>query len=330
MLYAEPQANQETLTVGNLWVCRRVCTTTDTKVFKDTMTNNISRRSLAKGAAWAAPAVVATAAVPAYAASAELCQNQTVIENAFTEVMTQGATAYFTEVSYGLSNGFAKSVYFNINNNTPYTLDLGATPLVLELDYVRANGDGRAPSGGPYRIASEWGTDTAHQQRQIETPRGTQTSKWHTVTMGTKKTVWPGGMFKHGTESELDFTFGTGSNLIAAGGLDVRVKVLQLPTVVPTLESIMEVHSMDLSTGCQALYQKKVVESVAFPIRMVNAKQDPNGTTVWNNDGKINTIRGGSFELQVGSEFWSSQTGNHLSSFWPPKYEDHFTYDGIF
>ncbi|MFC6353991.1 hypothetical protein ACFP6B_08835 [Rothia nasimurium] len=33
------------------------------------MTHNVSRRTLAKGAAWAAPAVVATAAVPAYAAS---------------------------------------------------------------------------------------------------------------------------------------------------------------------------------------------------------------------------------------------------------------------
>ncbi len=33
------------------------------------MTHNVSRRTLAKGAAWAAPAVVATAAIPAYAAS---------------------------------------------------------------------------------------------------------------------------------------------------------------------------------------------------------------------------------------------------------------------
>lgn len=33
------------------------------------LSTNISRRTLAKGATWAAPAVVATAAVPAYAAS---------------------------------------------------------------------------------------------------------------------------------------------------------------------------------------------------------------------------------------------------------------------
>lgn len=31
------------------------------------MTHNVSRRTLAKGATWAAPAVVATAAIPAYA-----------------------------------------------------------------------------------------------------------------------------------------------------------------------------------------------------------------------------------------------------------------------
>lgn len=35
------------------------------------MTENINRRSLAKGAAWAAPAVLATAAMPAYAASCD-------------------------------------------------------------------------------------------------------------------------------------------------------------------------------------------------------------------------------------------------------------------
>lgn len=33
------------------------------------MTHDFSRRTLAKGAAWAAPVVVASAAVPAYAAS---------------------------------------------------------------------------------------------------------------------------------------------------------------------------------------------------------------------------------------------------------------------
>lgn len=37
------------------------------------MTHNVSRRTLAKGAAWAAPAVVATAAIPAYAASRTEC-----------------------------------------------------------------------------------------------------------------------------------------------------------------------------------------------------------------------------------------------------------------
>ena len=39
------------------------------------MTRNISRRSLVAGAAWAAPAVLTSTAIPAYASSVNPCQN---------------------------------------------------------------------------------------------------------------------------------------------------------------------------------------------------------------------------------------------------------------
>lgn len=42
------------------------------------MSSNISRRTLVKGTAWATPAVVATAAVPAYAASTQ-CKASTSV-----------------------------------------------------------------------------------------------------------------------------------------------------------------------------------------------------------------------------------------------------------
>lgn len=51
------------------------------------MTHNVSRRTLAKGAAWAAPAVVATTAIPAYAASPN-CPSAADIEARVNQVFS--------------------------------------------------------------------------------------------------------------------------------------------------------------------------------------------------------------------------------------------------
>lgn len=53
------------------------------------MTHNVSRRTLAKGAAWAAPAVVATTAIPAYAASPATCdETKAAVTKAFADFAT--------------------------------------------------------------------------------------------------------------------------------------------------------------------------------------------------------------------------------------------------
>lgn len=68
------------------------------------MTENINRRSLAKGAAWAAPAVLATAAIPAYAASS--CTPELVVSPGVTFYQTSGTTPGIingqTRISFGL------------------------------------------------------------------------------------------------------------------------------------------------------------------------------------------------------------------------------------
>lgn len=48
------------------------------------MSSNVTRRSFAKGAAWTAPVILATATVPAYAASSNACPDVSVISNIFT------------------------------------------------------------------------------------------------------------------------------------------------------------------------------------------------------------------------------------------------------
>ncbi|WP_237211778.1 hypothetical protein [Rothia nasimurium] len=55
------------------------------------MTHNVSRRTLAKGAAWAAPAVVATTAIPAYAASST-CSTAAQYEEAMAKYFADFAS----------------------------------------------------------------------------------------------------------------------------------------------------------------------------------------------------------------------------------------------
>ena len=62
------------------------------------MTRNISRRSLVAGAAWAAPAVLTSTAIPAYASSVNPCQNL----NDFEAHQTVAAGRANNKKGYGL------------------------------------------------------------------------------------------------------------------------------------------------------------------------------------------------------------------------------------
>ncbi|MGV3149419.1 hypothetical protein [Rothia sp. 11273D007AR] len=60
------------------------------------MTHTLSRRNVVKGGAWAAPVVVATAAVPAYAASSLVCPTDYLLDNpgVYEEVSIDTADGY--------------------------------------------------------------------------------------------------------------------------------------------------------------------------------------------------------------------------------------------
>lgn len=69
------------------------------------MTHNVSRRTLAKGAAWAAPAVVATAAIPAYASSRTECPSDiaTKMRDAFDSYVADVKAADCTKDLTGVT-----------------------------------------------------------------------------------------------------------------------------------------------------------------------------------------------------------------------------------
>ncbi|MDY3049195.1 MAG: hypothetical protein SOR40_05415 [Rothia sp. (in: high G+C Gram-positive bacteria)] len=116
------------------------------------MSQNISRRSLAKGAAWAAPAVAATAVVPAYAASETpvspcLAKIDAAFERAAQEMAStfycNGAPAKLELNIYqplGIGNGYATTIQVNVKNISGCALTFTPDfPLQLQVDVRNAN-----------------------------------------------------------------------------------------------------------------------------------------------------------------------------------------------
>lgn len=84
------------------------------------MTHNISRRSIAKGAAWAAPVTLAAASIPAYAASTNVSYELSASWMSRYQVVSNSWSCGYTNWS---ANGYLSNFEF-------YTKDsvLGATP----------------------------------------------------------------------------------------------------------------------------------------------------------------------------------------------------------
>lgn len=100
------------------------------------MNNNISRRALTKGAAWAVPAVVATAAIPAYAASSITDEQKALrakgVRGGFTAKITCGTDRFDqwaagrklsiigTEANYPSGGYFIEGVTESTHINSAY------------------------------------------------------------------------------------------------------------------------------------------------------------------------------------------------------------------
>lgn len=90
------------------------------------MTKTISRRSLAKGAAWAAPVVIATSSIPAYAAS--------------------------TNASYRLSSSWHTRYQVAISPDCGF-IDNGMAGYLTDFNfYTNVSYDGAAPGFGVYEL----------------------------------------------------------------------------------------------------------------------------------------------------------------------------------
>lgn len=116
--------------------------------------NGISRRSVAKGAAWSVPAVAVAASVPAVAASGctipattiagQVDANFTAYRDTLAQVVTQcGANPKFA-IWYdgaGGSNGFLQNSTINVRNTSGCSLDTTRYPLNFRIDVKNLTGN---------------------------------------------------------------------------------------------------------------------------------------------------------------------------------------------
>lgn len=212
------------------------------------MTHSISRRTIAKGAAWAAPAVVATAAIPAYAASAETCSaaSMAAIDAAFSDFQTKNLDMEFNIYQpLAAANGTATDVYTNFKNNGDVAVTYTAlNPLVIRIDLVQTTTQDRQRSLTRAVTSNGELVDLGYDA-------ATRTRSFQWVFVGT---VEPG--------KELDAVFGIGDGLVAFQGR-INTKIVataeQLNAPVPALSGILaDANEQQL---CLSYYNTKVADA---------------------------------------------------------------------
>lgn len=215
------------------------------------MTHNISRRTLAKGAAWAAPAVVATTAIPAYAASPDVCStaNLAVIDAAFADFQTRNL-AMELNIFQPLAafNGTATDVYVNFKNigdtDVTYT---ALNPLIINLDLVQTTPQERKRN--MTRATTSWG-----EVLDLGYNAATKTHSYQWVFIGTIPA-------NAGGNSEADMVFGVGDGLVAFQGRinsKMMITPVELKAPAPLLSSIVPDEAQQ--QACLSYYNQKVEE----------------------------------------------------------------------
>lgn len=280
------------------------------------------RRSILKGASWAAPTAAASLAAPVYAASACSTASRSVIDAAFDEVRTTALTAYASEATQGNLNGLSKSVWLNINNTSKYDVALsGNAKLQIQIDSVRADGTATASnSGSP---ATAWGTVTPMTTgtSTITSPSGAQQTPRTTTWTASNLTIPANAS---GNDNEPDMTIASGT-----GAVILRYTLVSAPVIVPSLASIAAQSGTNLD-GCTAYYNQKVASAQPVTISFAGPKLT-SGTARWGSRGSVYTLTGGATPWAVGTSIWSSQTGNYTSDVFPPKgAATGISFDGIY
>ncbi|MGV3103371.1 hypothetical protein [Rothia sp. 32237D007AR] len=213
------------------------------------MTHNVSRRTLAKGAAWAAPAVVATTAIPAYAASPTACSTATIkaIDTAFAEFkQTYPCANYDMELniySMGDFNGFVAETYVNVKNNSACEAVFTATnPLVMKIELVDLNDTNCSSTGRSVTsTATSWGNV---QDRGYNAATKTRTYIWTFV--GVIPASGSG-------DNEADFRIGIGDGICGFGRITSKIVLTPLALVPPSPKLP---DTVDLTNAACAEYYK--------------------------------------------------------------------------
>lgn len=135
------------------------------------MSQSLTRRQVAKGAAWAAPAVVATAAVPAYAASPKPAMNEIYfLEGSWQSEHHLSGSTLTVEVSN--SQGVSGQIPgFGISYVDGQATDTTATISSVEFFYAFPKG---ALDPSSFQVVSgNWTYEGVTGQSTIETSNGT-------------------------------------------------------------------------------------------------------------------------------------------------------------
>lgn len=176
-----------------------------------------SRRSVAKGAAWAAPAVTTAALAPSVAAStACTAASQQTINNAMTLATskTHPLQLNFYQPTGIFGDGAAQTIYVNLRNDGTGARPLAASaanPVVVSLTVAAVPGSGsgtrRLDILGAENYATSWGTLTRTGDRVSSTAPVT-------FTWTINRTI----VVRTGPTSECDMRFTVASRALSGSG----------------------------------------------------------------------------------------------------------------
>lgn len=212
------------------------------------MTHNVSRRTLAKGAAWAAPAVAATTAIPVYAASPVTCStsSQAAIDNVFNNLPLTIPIEMNTYTPNSAGNGFTNTTFINFKNLSTSPITFGPlNPLKVRIEVVQMKQTAVFDDTNGY---GSWGTVS---DLGYDSTTGIQTYEW--TFMGTIP-----GQGNGDNEADMAIWF---ADTWARGMHEtqyLRITPLQIVAPAPTIAEILP--DAGQQTACLTYYTTKYNE----------------------------------------------------------------------
>lgn len=224
------------------------------------MSQNISRRTVTQGVAWAAPAVALAVSAPAASAS-PVC-DPTPIDLAFASRLCNGQPVTLELNFYQplvAINGTATDVYLNVKNLSNCTIDYtAANPLLLDIQ-VRNNNVVDDDRRKFTRINSSW--DDLSVRRGNVTHYNVANQPVGSVSTSVVWDLSGDGDATHTPGKEADIVFGFGDG---GAGFDGRwnnyLTVTPRPFGLPA-PTFAETGAPD-TAACRAYYDQKLVEWV--------------------------------------------------------------------